>query len=87
MQIICMIVLVFMNGAYLFISFNMESIVAATSEEATMEITVTSTAAEVEFDPADILDLDIFDFDVEGLASGNSDPQAVSSRRTKDLAK
>lgn len=86
MQILCLVTLICMNGAYLFISFNMESIVHSLDEEPTEELVITSST-ENNFELADILDLDIFDFDVEELADDNrgSEFTAVNCRRTKDF--
>jgi hypothetical protein len=86
MQIVCLITLVFVNGAYLFVSFNMESMVAVDNEEETTAVVMTADTS-TEFDPASVLDLDIFDFNIEELAdvSAESEPKSVSSRRTKDL--
>ncbi len=88
MQIICLITLVFINGAYLFVSFNMESMVPVDNEEETVAVMMTSDTS-AEFDPASVLDLDIFDFNIEELTnvSDESEPKAVSSRRMKDLAR
>ncbi len=86
MQLICLITLIFMNGAYLFVSFNMELLIPDESEEKIEEVIVTLSTG-TDFDPADLLDLDIFDFDVEELAGGNegSGFTSTSSRRAEDL--
>jgi hypothetical protein len=68
MQIICSLALLIMNGAYLFVSYNMDEMVIDETEEPIPEV-VTLVGANVELDPEDLLDLDIFDFDVEELAS------------------
>jgi hypothetical protein len=86
MQAICLITLLFMNGAYLFISFNMESMIPDTDNEQ-VEETIVSLSAGMEFDPADILDLDILDFTVDELmdddrqnGSGSRRPHLVHDR-------
>ncbi len=88
MQIICLITLIFMNGAYLFVSFNMESMIPDEREEQTEEAFVTSSTGR-DFDPADVLDLDIFDFDTEELNNSRSSSGSISrsSRRTDDGAR
>jgi hypothetical protein len=71
MQASCLMTLIWMNGAYLFISFNMDSMVVGDEREQIEEVVVASTT-RMNFEPADLLDLDIFDFDVEELvASGD----------------
>ena len=72
MQAICLITLMFVNGAYLFISFNMESMLPDNEVEQVEEVVVTS-ASSSEFDPADILDLEILDFDVDELMGRDDD--------------
>lgn len=73
MQLICsLITLAFMNGSYVFVSFNMDSVVP-TSEGGIAEVDLLWDPS-MDFDIADILELDIFDFDVEELA--NSSEQA-----------
>jgi hypothetical protein len=89
MQIICLITLIFMNGAYLFVSFNMESMIPDERDEQTESALVISTGG-VDFDPADVLDLDIFDFDVEELGNsgqGSRGSISRSSRRSEDGAR
>jgi hypothetical protein len=70
-----------MNGAYLFVSFNMDEMIVDESDEEIEEI-VTITTPRIELVPSDILDLDIFDFDVEELAASNehSGSMSISSR-------
>ena len=63
MQIICSIALILMNGAYLFVSYNMDEMVVDESEPAIEEV-VTILRPSINLELADILDLDIFDFDV-----------------------
>jgi hypothetical protein len=68
MQILCSLVLMLMNGAYLFVSLNMDAMIVDESDDKIEEVvTIASTRNELE--PIDILDLDIFDFDVEELAA------------------
>jgi hypothetical protein len=80
--LICLITLMFVNGAYLFISFNMESMIPDAENEKVEEVVISSNTS-TEFDPADILDLDILDFAVDELM----DTSAVdgSASRSPDL--
>lgn len=71
MQALCSIALMFVNGAYLFISFNMESMISDNEIEQ-VEVVVSSSVS-TEFDPADMLDLDILDFAVDELMDGEED--------------
>jgi hypothetical protein len=64
--VICLITLMFVNGAYLFISFNMESMIPDAENDKIEEVVISSSTS-TEFDPADILDLDILDFAVDEL--------------------
>jgi hypothetical protein len=73
MQAICLITLMFVNGAYLFISFNMESMIPDNGIEQVEEVVVVSSSISTEFDPTDILDLDILDFAVDELIGGGGD--------------
>lgn len=77
---ICLITLMFVNGAYLFISFNMESMVPDANNEQKEEVIVSSLSTNMDFDPADILDLDILDFAVDELSEG-SDQDGSAARR------
>jgi hypothetical protein len=70
MQIICSLALIVMNGAYLFVSYNMDAMVVDEGEPAIEEV-VTIFRPSMDLELADILDLDIFDFDVEELAASN----------------
>jgi hypothetical protein len=72
MQAICLITLMFVNGAYLFISFNMESMIPDNEIEQVEEVVISSSIS-TEFDPADVLDLDILDFAVDELIAGKDD--------------
>jgi hypothetical protein len=88
MQILCSIfTLIFINGSCLFISFNMDSILDLSTEEETVEI-LPAVDYSTSFDLTDLLDLDIFDFDVDELArSKKEDDQIfVNSRHHKSLA-
>jgi hypothetical protein len=69
MQIICSLALLLMNGAYLYVCYNMEDTIYDETEEIPEVISL--IGPNLELDPEDILDLDIFDFDVEELASRN----------------
>ena len=67
MQMFCSLVtLMFINGSCLLISFNMESVLEQSIEDDTEEI-VSIVDYSTSFDLADLLDLDIFDFDVDEL--------------------
>ena len=67
MQMFCSIVtLIFINGACLSISFNMESLLEQSIEDDTEELISISNYSP-SFDLTDLLDLDIFDFDVDEL--------------------
>ena len=84
MQAICLITLMFVNGIYVFISFNMEAMLPNNEPEQTEEVVV-SSATSTEFDPADILDLDILDFamdemDGEEARSRSRSPHLVHER-------
>jgi hypothetical protein len=63
---ICWMALLCMNGAYTFISFNMESMILDNENER-VEETIVALATNLEFDPADLLELDILDFAVDEL--------------------
>jgi hypothetical protein len=77
--VICWIALLCMNGAYTFISFNMESMIPTTESEQ-VEETIVAVATNLEFDPADLMDLDILDFAVDELADhGKYDASASRS--------
>ena len=67
MQMLCSLVtLLFINGACLSISFNMESVLEQSIEDDTEEI-VSLVDDTTSFDFTDLLDLEIFDFDVDEL--------------------
>ena len=79
MQLLCsLITLIFMNGSYVFVSFNMDSVVLTSSENETEE-TDTVSDPSMDFDVADILDLDIFDFDVEELANSSEQTDCLNT--------
>jgi hypothetical protein len=80
--VICWIALLFMNGAYTFISFNMESMIPENEHEQ-IEETIVSVAANMEFDPADVLELDILDFAVDELM--DKDPNTSAGSRWPHL--
>ncbi len=69
---ICSLVLVFFNSAYLFICFNMELMVLDENEDKIEEVVTISTQTQ-DFDPSDLLDLDIFDIDVDELMESGED--------------
>ncbi len=80
MQIVCAtIVLIFMNWCYLLISFNLESIVVQRDEEDRAEAIYPSDASS-DIELADLLDLDIFDFDADELTDREEDRQCRSAR-------
>jgi hypothetical protein len=77
---LCFITLIFVNGVYLFVSFNMESMLPDTNSEQKEEVIFASLSTNMDFDPADILDLDILDFAVDELSEG-SDRDDSTDRR------
>jgi hypothetical protein len=85
MQIICsIIILLFINGCYLITAFNMESIIAASSDEEDGNIVSTldpNRDKDRDIDLADLLDLDIFDFDIDELI----DSREASDRLATDI--
>ena len=77
MQFICSIItLMFMNGSYVFISYDMESVIEQTSEDTEEVATVYDPSRS--FELADILDLDLLDFDVEELADSQEDADELN---------
>jgi hypothetical protein len=88
MQMFCsMVTLMFINGSCFFISFNMDSILDLSLEDETEEILPT-TDYSTSFDLTDLLDLDIFDFDIDELERRSKEDEHifVNSRRHKSLA-
>ena len=77
--IVCSIALMLMNGAYLAVSFNMDSLVSDESEPDVVEF-VSQSNPSMDFELADLLDLDILDFDVEELANSTERSSSLSSR-------
>ena len=77
--IVCLIALMLMNGAYLAVSFNMDSLVSDESEPEVVEF-VSLSNPSMDFEIADILDLDILDFDVEELANSTKRSSSLSNR-------
>jgi hypothetical protein len=77
MQIICSIALILINGAYLLVSYNMDAMLVDESEPAIEEV-VTMLRPSMDLELADILDLDIFDFDVEELAASNEHSGSIA---------
>lgn len=79
MQIVCSaIVLIFMNWCYLLISFNLASIVVQREEDRAEAIYPSDASSDIEL--ADLLDLDIFDFDADELTDREEDRQCRSAR-------
>jgi hypothetical protein len=76
---ICSLVLVFFNGAYLFICFNMELMILDESEDKIEEVVTISTQTQ-DFEPSDLLDLDIFDIDVDELMERGENDSSVVRR-------
>jgi hypothetical protein len=88
MQIFCSIItLMLINVSCLLISFNMDSILDLSMEDETEEILPT-TDYSTSFDLTDLLDLDIFDFDVDELERRSKEDEHifVNSRHHKSLA-
>jgi hypothetical protein len=78
MQMFCSLVtLMFINGSCLFISFNMESVLEQSTEDETEEM-VSVIDYSTSFDLTDLLDLDIFDFDVDELDNRQQQDEYVS---------
>jgi hypothetical protein len=77
MQIICSLALILMNGAYLLVSYNMDEMVFDESEPEIEEV-VTILRPSIDLELADILDLDIFDFDVEQLAASKEHSSSIA---------
>ena len=73
-----------MNGAYLAVSYNMDSLVFDESEPE-LEQVISTSSPSIEFEIADILDLDILDFDVEELA--DSTEQSITVARSLEHTK
>jgi hypothetical protein len=88
MQIICLLALILMNGAYLFVSYNMDEMVVDESEPAIEEV-VTMLRPSMNLELVDILDLDIFDVDVEELAASSKHNSSISDNfhRIEDAEK
>lgn len=86
MQIILPLFLTLMNGAYLFVSFNMAEMIVDESDEEIAEVVTISTTS-IELSPIDLLDLDLLDFDVEELASSNkrNGSMSLESHSSGDL--
>ncbi len=87
MQIFCSIVtLMFINGSYFFISFNMDSMLEQSIEDDTEELVSISNVLPWQvgdyssnFDPIDLLDLDIFDFDINELENKHKKDEYTSN--------
>jgi hypothetical protein len=78
MQMFCSLVtLMFINGACLSISFNMESVLEQSMEDDTEEI-VSIADYSTSFDLTDLIDLDIFDFDVDELENRHQQDEYLS---------
>ena len=88
MQIVCSaIVLILMNGCYFITAFNLESLVAHNDEAETTEF-VSSSNPSSEIELADLLDLDILDFNLDELVDSNEERErlATNLRHVKHLA-
>jgi|GEM_PF-5028605 len=75
--IVCVIALMFMNGADLVLSFHMDSLAFDESGPEIEEVITISTTT-MDFELADILDLDSLDFDVEELADSRKQNRSIS---------
>lgn len=75
--IVCAIALIFMNGADLVRSFNMDSLTFDESDPEIEEVITISTIT-TDFELADILDLDSLDVDVEELAESHNQNRSIS---------
>lgn len=75
--IVCVIALMFMNGADLVLSFHMDSLAFDESSPEIEEVITISTTT-MDFELADILDLDSLDFDVEELADSRKQNRSIS---------
>lgn len=83
MQIFCSIItLMFINGACLSISFNMESVLEQSTEDETEELVLISDYS-ASFDLTDLLDLDIFDLDVDELENRHQKDEYISKYFSK----
>jgi hypothetical protein len=78
MKIICALALVLMNGAYLTLSYNMDEMVFDENDPDIPEV-VTILRPSMNFELADLLDLDIFDFDVEELAASKEHSSTIAA--------
>jgi hypothetical protein len=87
MKVFSWLILLLMNGAYTFVSFNMESMVYDETDTEIEEIVAASTTSN-QVDPSDILDLPLFDFDTEELAANNERSADVANncKRTETSA-
>jgi hypothetical protein len=77
MQLLFLLVVILMNGTYLSVAFNMDSMLVDESAAEIPEI-VPSSDTSTDFDLVDLLDLDIFDFDVEELADSKEHSESLS---------
>jgi hypothetical protein len=71
------ITLMFINGACLSISFNMESVLEQSIEDKTEELVLIS-GYSTSFDLTDLLDLDILDLDVDELENRHQKDEYMS---------
>jgi hypothetical protein len=77
MQIFCsFITLMLINVSCILISFNMDSILDLSMEDQTEEILPTIDYS-TSFDLTDLLDLDIFDFDVDELERRSKEDEYI----------
>ena len=89
MQSMCSaIVLILMNSCYFITAFNLESLVAHSGDDEQTTEFVSSSGSSSEIELADLLDLDILDFDLDELVDSNEKRErlATSLRHVKHLA-
>jgi hypothetical protein len=72
-----LLTLTFINGSYFLISFNIESVFEQSMEEDITEV-VSIADHSASFDLTDLLDLDIFDFDVDELENRHQKDEYIS---------
>jgi hypothetical protein len=79
MQIVCsMLVLILMNSCYFITAFNLETLAAQNGEEEINSI-VSSSAYSSDIELADLLDLDILDFNLDELVDSNEERERLAS--------
>ncbi len=84
--LVCSLALIVMNGAYLVVSFNMDSL---TFDESAPELeqVISTSSPSADFEIADILDLDILDFDVEELAESTKQSTSIARSSIRNTLK